>query len=129
MYRLLCLFLLLLIGCQQSVPTHQNIRINIGCDPQTLDPRKARDLNTITLMHMLFEGLTRTSRSGETELALAQSVDLSEELTQYTFHLRDACWSNGDAVTSFDFARSWRSTLDPSFPTDVAYQLYVIKNR
>ncbi len=79
-------------------------------------------------MHMLFEGLTRRGQSGEWEMALAKEVDVSQDGKIYTFHLRKSFWSNGDPVTSFDFAASWKSILDPNFPTDLAYQLYAIKN-
>jgi len=129
MFRLLFLILVLFASCQKSVPLHEKtLRINICADPQTLDPRKARDLTTITLMRMMFEGLTRTSHSGELELALAHNVEISDDSTQFVFHLRKSFWSNGDPVTSDDFAKSWKSILDPAFPTDIAYQLYVIKN-
>lgn len=129
MYRLIILFFLIFASCQRSVTSnHQSLRINIGSDPQTLDPRKARDLTTVTIMHMLFEGLTRTSKNGELEMALARDVEVSDEGTQYLFHLRKSFWSNGEPVTSFDFAESWKSILNPQFPTDIAYQLYVIKN-
>lgn len=129
-FRIFLIFCVFLSSCQSSSPSleEKNIRINIVCDPQTLDPRKARDLTTVTLMHMLFEGLTRTSRSGETELALADEVQISEDGLQYVFHLRKAFWSNGDPVTSYDFASCWKTVLDPAFPSDIAYQLYVLKN-
>lgn len=131
MKRLLFACILLMTSCQTSKAPekhHSKLRINIGADPQTLDPRKARDLTSITLMHMFFEGLTRVSKTGEIELALADSVEVSDDGLQYRFHLRKSFWSNGDPVTSFDFADSWRAVLDPQFPTDIAYQLYVIKN-
>jgi oligopeptide transport system substrate-binding protein len=80
------------------------------------------------MIHMLFEGLTRVSKSGEIEMALARDVEVSDDGTQYLFHLRKSLWSNGEPVTSFDFAESWKTILDPHFPTDIAYQLYVIKN-
>ena len=35
--------------------------------------------------------------------ALAESYELSEDGKTYTFHLKDAKWSNGDAVTAADF--------------------------
>ncbi len=79
-------------------------------------------------MHMLFEGLTRTSKMGILEMALARDAEVSEDGTRYLFHLRKTFWSNGKPVTSFDFAESWKAILDPQFPTDIAYQLYVIKN-
>jgi len=130
MLRLLFLILVLCVGCQKTRPYDQKqaLRINIRSDPHTLDPRKARDLTDTTVMHMLFEGLTRTSKEGANELALASSVDVSEDGTQYSFVLRKSFWSNGDPVTAFDFAESWKTMLDPQFPTDTAYQLYAIKN-
>lgn len=129
MIRYLFLFLLLLSCCQKTdSASSRTLKINIGKDPLTLDPRKARDLTTITLMRMLFEGLTRASPTGNLELALAEKVDVEQNWTRFTFHLRKSFWSNGDPVTSSDFAASWKTILDPSFPTDIAYQLYVIKN-
>lgn len=129
MIRLLFVFFILLASCQKSTSVQQQtLRINIATDPQTLDPRKARDLTTITIMHMLYEGLTRTAESGELEMALAEHVELSEDGKQYVFTLRKSFWSDGDPVTSFDFAATWKTILDPKFPTDIAYQLYPIKN-
>ncbi|MES2274354.1 MAG: peptide ABC transporter substrate-binding protein [Chlamydiota bacterium] len=129
MIRFLFLLLILFSSCQKSaLSPSQRLHINIGTDPQTLDPLKARDLTCVTMVHMLFEGLTRTSRSGDLEMALAHDVEISENGTQYVFHLRKSFWSNGDPVTSFDFAAAWKKILDPHFPTDIAYQLYIIKN-
>jgi oligopeptide transport system substrate-binding protein len=120
---------LFFVGCSKdSTPNLQALRINIASDPATLDPRRARDLNEVTICRMLFEGLTRTSKEGKTELALAEAVEISDDGLEYVFHLRSAFWSNGDPVTSFDFAESWKSTLSPLFPSDIAYQLYLIQN-
>ncbi len=118
-----------LTACQSGqAPSSQTLRINIPYDPQTLDPRKAHDLPGITVLHMLFEGLTRMSPKGQTEMALAKSVDISEDGCTYTFHLRKSQWSNGDPVVAKDFVFSWLSLLDPAFPSDVSYQLSGIKN-
>lgn len=103
------------------------LRVNIGGDPQTLDPRRARDLPAVSVMHMLFEGLTRVNPQEKAELALAEKVKISEDLLTYTFQLRSAQWSNGDLVTADDFVYAWKKVLDPSFPADGASQLYVVK--
>ncbi len=123
------LLLALMTSCQKQadVPV-QALRINIELEPATFDPRKARDLNAVTICRMLFEGLTRVSQNGSPELAAAKDVEISEDGLQYVFTLREAYWSNGQPVTSTDFAESWRTILDPQFPTDIAYQLYPIKN-
>ncbi len=122
------LVVILLSSCSPTKePRSTALTINICSDPQSLDPRMARDLNAVTLVHMLFEGLMRISKTGEAEFALAHSVDISEDSTRFVFHLRESLWSNTDPVTSYDFANSWRSSLSPQFGTDLAYQLYPIK--
>ena len=121
-------------GCQspskknQFEQPSQVIRISIGDEPQSLDPRKARDLNCVTILRMLFEGLTRVNTQEKAELALADSVEISIDLKTYTFHLRSSVWSNGDPLTASDFVYAWKKTLSPNFPSDTAFQLYVIKN-
>jgi len=130
MISYLCVFLLILFGsCSKSQPVQrQTAKLSLTTDPKMLDPRKARDLDSITLIHMLFEGLTRTSRTGKTELALAKSVEVSEDGLTFIFHLRESLWSNGLSLTASDFSTSWKAILDPKFATDIAYQLYPIKN-
>ncbi len=95
-------------------------------EPLTLDPRKVRDLETATVIHMIYEGLMR-NENGSSTPAIAQSVDISEDQKTYVFHLRDTRWSNGDLVTAFDFENTWKSLLEPHFPSPNAYQLYVIR--
>ncbi len=121
-------------GCQPSSPKNkqespsQVVHINIRDEPQTLDPRKARHLNSLAIVHMLFDGLTRASKEGKAELALAHKVDVSADLKQYTFHLKEALWTNGDLVKASDFAYAWKKMLSPDFPSDTVFLLYVIKN-
>jgi oligopeptide transport system substrate-binding protein len=127
-------FLFMLIGCSSD---HSNstastspdiLRINIGQDPSTLDPRKARSLCDRTIMNMLFEGLTRINREEKAEPALAQVIEVSSDLMTYTFYLRNAKWTNGEQVKASDFAYAWKKILDPSFASDNSFQLYPIKN-
>lgn len=117
------------VSCsKQQAPKTTCFRMNLGDDPSTLDPRKARDTNAVTLCRMLFEGLTRISKEGKPELAVADNLEISADGLEYIFHLRKSLWSNGDPVTSYDFAESWKCILHPDFPTDNAYHLYLIKN-
>lgn len=126
---LMFIFSFVCTSCGKNSPSSSQVmRINLPADPATLDPRKARDLNAVTLCRMLFEGLTRISKEGQPEFAIADAVEISDDGLEYVFQLRETFWSNGDRVTSYDFAQSWKSILDPEFPTDIAYQLYVIQN-
>lgn len=118
-------------SCRQPekpiTPHSDTLRISMERDPQTLDPRRARDLQTVTVMHMLYEGLMHTQADGLAAPALAESVTISPDQKSYTFHLRSSTWSNGDPLTAKDFEQTWKSLLNPQFPCPNAYQFYMIK--
>ncbi|HEY2810150.1 MAG TPA: peptide ABC transporter substrate-binding protein [Rhabdochlamydiaceae bacterium] len=122
---------LLVCGCQSSKPPAQKIasaRITILNEPSTLDPHQARDIHSLTIVRLLFDGLTRVGKTEKAELALAKSVSYSQDMKTYTFFLRDAKWSNDDSVTAQDFAYAWKKLLDPQYPSDIASYLYILKN-
>ncbi|MFS8564272.1 MAG: peptide ABC transporter substrate-binding protein [Rhabdochlamydiaceae bacterium] len=120
------LVLLLATGCQPQ--KGKQLKVNIGGEPQTLDPRKAKDLQSQTVVQMCFDGLTRMDPKDQPQLAVAERLEISSDGKMYTFHLRDCKWSNGERVTADDFAYAWKKSLSPSFPSDRAFQLYPIKN-
>ncbi|MFC2049227.1 peptide ABC transporter substrate-binding protein [Chlamydiota bacterium] len=131
--RIISLILLLAAcaSCGKQAPktsSEQVLRLNLSDDPVALDPRVVRSLKDLTVVKQLFEGLMRLDAQGIPQLALAQSVDISEDLLTYTFHLREAQWSNGDPVTAQDLRYAWMTALDPSFACDYSYMLYPIKN-
>ncbi|MCB1107565.1 MAG: peptide ABC transporter substrate-binding protein [Chlamydiia bacterium] len=80
------------------------------------------------IARMFLDGLTRTDKEGKSQLAVAKKVDISSDQKTYTFTLRDSKWSNGDPVTSHDFAYAWKKSLTPSFLSPNANLLYIIKN-
>jgi oligopeptide transport system substrate-binding protein len=96
------MLLVLLAGC--NAKQENVVRINLGAEPATLDPRKARDLQSMTLARMFFDGLTRINQEGVAEMAVAEKVDISGDGKIYTFTLRSAAWSNGDPVKAQDLS-------------------------
>ena len=54
---------------------------------------------------------------------MAETYDLSEDGKTYTFHLRDAKWSNGEAVTAADFVFGWQRAVDPATASEYSYML------
>lgn len=51
----------LFASCQsnhEGISSKQTLRLNIGTDPSSLDPRRERDLASLDVVHMLFEGIT-----------------------------------------------------------------------
>jgi len=123
----LCLFF---YGCHSSSPSKSAtiLRVNFSEDPATLDPRKGGDPISTTCKFMLFEGLTRMTPFSNSELALAKEIAISEDKKVYTFHLRDALWSNGDPITAHDFVYAWKTQLEPNFPAPDSLLLFPIKN-
>ncbi len=122
-----------LLGCQKSELSpeerwkQQVLALNLFSEPPTLDPGQATDAPSVTVLNMLFEPLMRRSADNLPQPAAAESVSVSEDGKTYTFHLRKSYWSNGDPVTAHDFIYAWKRVLNPTFPGDYAYQLYIIK--
>jgi len=129
---LLAFALLALGGCRKKVsPIDENkqiLRLNIHTEPPTLDARKATDTSSIGVIHMCFEGLLKRGKGGEIQPAIAREVKISDDKKTYTFILRPAKWWDGKPVTARDFETTWKTILDPKFPSGFANDLYVIKN-
>ncbi len=121
-----------LSGCskndKQYRPKTQELRFNLHSDPPTLDPRKATDTISISPMKLCFEGLTRIDLQGHPILAAAEKVEISLDQKRYTFTLREALWSDGKPVTALDFEKTWKTVLDPTFPSENAIDLFILKN-
>src|SRR5215831_7715789 len=92
-----------------------------GAEPETLDPAKATGVPEANIQYELFEGLTTYSPSGDIVPGMAEKWEISDDGMTYTFHLRDAKWSNGDPVTAGDFVYSMRRLVDPATASDYAY--------
>ncbi len=118
---------LFLTACTSS-GSSKSLKIAFHVFPSTVDPRKASDFVSSTLICLIYEGLTRSLPNGSIELALAERVDISEDGTVYTFHLREAQWTDGSPITAYDFESSWQKIVDPSFPSPCSYLFYPIKN-
>ncbi|MFZ0565996.1 MAG: peptide ABC transporter substrate-binding protein [Chlamydiales bacterium] len=129
-WALVPLLLLILIGCQnQSEKDSQTLHLNFQeGDVPTLHPHlQEGSIHGRILGKALFEGLTRINSQGEAELAGAQSVEISPSKTQYIFMLRDHKWSDGSAVTAFQYEKAWKQAIAPSSDCTRADLFYAIK--
>lgn len=127
---LFCVLILFLSSCHENKPLANSqsiLRISCENEPQTIDVRRARDLQTATLIHMLYEGLMRVQFDGQPAPAMAKAVIVSPDQKTYTFKLRLSNWSDGSLITANDFEQTWKSILDPQFPSPNAYQFYCIQ--
>ncbi|QUL53592.1 peptide ABC transporter substrate-binding protein [Paenibacillus tritici] len=115
----------------EKLAADQTLRVNLTAEPPTFNPAQAQDSQANTVLKTMYEGLTRMNdETGQAEPGIAEKWDVSADGLVYTFHLRDAQWSNGDPVEAADFVRAWKIVLDPNTdPTaPYAYQLYYMKN-
>lgn len=83
------------------------LRLGIAEDALTLDPIASSDNPSIWTELLIFDQLVRPSADGtRLEPGLAERWDVAEDGKSYTFHLRDAKFSNGEPVTADDVVYS-----------------------
>ncbi|NLW56331.1 MAG: peptide ABC transporter substrate-binding protein [Firmicutes bacterium] len=103
----------------------KSIAINLATHPLTLDPQVALFDTEKILLANLHEGLVVCDQGVLLPGAAAKWV-LSSDGRTYTFHLKEAYWSNGDQVTAYDFELSWKRLLTTENPSRML--LDVVKN-
>lgn len=114
-------------GLESSNESKEKVfRYAVNNVPTTLDPNLSNGITDNEFQHVLTEGLTRTI-GGAIRPGIAESWEVSEDGTVYTFHLRDANWSDGVPVTAEDFAYGWRRLLDPEVGSSYAFAGWMIK--
>ena len=100
-----------------------------GAEPETLDPALITGALEGRIADALFEGLTTYHpKDLSPQPGMAKRWEVSPDRLTYTFHLRQARWSNGDPLTAHDFVYSWRRVLAPQTASRYAYMLYYLKN-
>jgi oligopeptide transport system substrate-binding protein len=97
-------------------------------DVATLDPQKTASVTEADLLGDLFEGLVTYDAAGGIVPGVAESWTISEDGLRYVFKLREARWSNGDAISADDFVFSFRRLLDPATGAQYANLFYPIVN-
>lgn len=112
-----------------------NISVCLASEPQTIDPALNSAVDGATMLAHLFAGLAKWDQDADGNLVIAP--DMAEELVEpvvnadntltYTYKLKDAKWSNGDAVTASDFAESWKRAASTSLGADYGYMFEVVK--
>ena len=99
------------------------LNIMLETEVQSLDPQIATDGTSFEVIANYTDGLMQMDENGAAVEALAESYELSEDGKTYTFHLKDAKWSNGDAVTAADFVFGWQRAVDPANASEYSYML------
>lgn len=111
-----------------SAAKYKTINWTESANVGTMDPSKTTAAIDFTYLQSIGEGLYRMDKSGKPALTGATSVDKSDDGLTFTYHLRDAKWSNGDPVTANDYVYGWQRTNDPKTASQYAYLFSGIKN-
>ena len=133
---LLVITLLALTGCEPrktdvEIATERGILLWAnGSEPKSLDPQVATGVPENHVISSLIEGLIAYHPTDDTaiEPGMAERFETNNAGNVYTFHLRDAQWTNGDPVTAHDFDYSYRRILNPALAGEYVNMLFVIKN-
>ncbi|MCM2131666.1 peptide ABC transporter substrate-binding protein [Larsenimonas rhizosphaerae] len=106
------------------------LNVGISGDPASLDPAKITGgVWEEDILRDIYEGLVSVSSEGDIIPGVAESWNVSDDGTIWTFTLRgDARWSDGTPVTANDFVAGLRHQLDPKTAANYAQRLYPIKN-
>jgi oligopeptide transport system substrate-binding protein len=114
-------------GGGTGLAAKQEITVNWGAEPPSLDPGLATDTTSSNILLNIMDPLVRLGPNLEPVPTLAESWDTSSDGKTVTFHLRhDGKWTNGDPVTAQDFEYSWKRTDSPDLAADYAYQFFGI---
>lgn len=105
----------------------QTLTVNIESEPTSLSSLLATDGPSMNVIRHVEEGLIKLDDNNQVIPGIAESFDVSEDNLTYTFHLRDAKWSNGEEVTANDFLFAWKTILAPDAGAPYAYLLFPIK--
>ena len=100
------------------------LNIMLETPVESLDPQLATDGTSFEVIADCTDGLMQMDADGAAVPACAESYEVSEDGTTYTFHIReDAVWSNGDPVTANDFVFAWQRAVDPANASEYSYML------
>ena len=100
------------------------LNIMLETPVESLDPQLATDGTSFEVIADYTDGLMQMDADSAAVPACAESYEVSEDGTTYTFHIReDAVWSNGDPVTANDFVFAWQRAVDPANASEYSYML------
>ena len=100
------------------------IKVQIGHNPENLDPATNSMYECISILEHLFEGLLKYGQDGELSLGIAESYKVSSDGLTWSFKLRDNLkWSDGSTLDANDLVYTWKRVVDPTTSAPYAYDL------
>ena len=119
------------VSGEESTNTGDKVlRVSLASAPTDINPLTISTTEGAEVVGTMYETLVRQDAEGNVEQGsgLDESWDVSEDMKVYTFHLRDANWSDGSPITADQFVYAWQKALEPATASTMAYMMYPIKN-
>ncbi len=98
----------------------QVLNVNLTAEPESLDPQRATDAVSISVLRSIYSGLLRLNPELEVIPDLAKEVPtvenggISEDGLTYTFHLKDDLkWSDGEPLVAQAFVDGAKHLFEP----------------
>src|ERR1700704_316476 len=116
-------------GTTGAADTNGTLTLNMGSEPDTIDPQKSSFVNEIGQASFVFEGLMSfdTKTSKPVPAAAAAAPKLSADGLTYTYPLKDGLkYSDGGALTAKNFEYAFLRGCDPAAAGDYAFVFYII---
>lgn len=101
-------------GGEQAAAGEKILSVQIGPNPETIDPALNSAVDGGNMLLHSFECLLAVDQDGQLIPGQAETWETSEDGLTWTFHLRDGLkWSDGSDLTAEDFVYSWKRVCDP----------------
>lgn len=102
----------------------KTLAVQIGPDPETIDPALNTAIDGANLVLYAFETLLMFDKENNIIAGQAETYDVSEDGLTYTFHLRDGLkWSDGTDLTAEDFVYSFKRMADPATAAPYSFDM------
>jgi peptide/nickel transport system substrate-binding protein len=102
------------------------VRVGWAGSPDTLNPGLGVLTEAYTIYELVYDSMYQLNLDGSYSLELADSVDLSDDGTVWTFHIREGIkWHDGEDLTAHDIVFSYKLYQDTTdFPYLPVYTDY-----
>lgn len=102
-------------GSKAESTQTSSISVGVANDIDSMDPNKTVSAGTREILFNVYEGLVKPDKDGSLVPAVAESYEISDDATTYTFTLRDGVkFHDGSTVTADDVVFSIERCADAS---------------
>lgn len=107
-------------GAPSGIDTNQVLNVNLTSEPDTLDPQRATDVISISVLRQIYSTLLRLDENLDLQADMAEAVPtvgnegISADGLTYTFKLKSGLkWSDGQKLVAQDFVNGAKRLFEP----------------